>query len=559
MFVRAKNRGDKTYLQIVKNERVNGRVRQSVLMTLGRLDILQQTGQLDSLLRSGLRFTQRLHVLDAHAKGQCFRTATKIIGPALLFDKLWKEIGIKDVIEKLARQRRFEFSIERTIFCTVLHRLFSPGSDRAAEKWLENYRIAGVEKIPLHHFYRAMAWLGDLSAEASAQAEALPACLPPGQEGSHPPGYQKDVIEEALFLRRKDLFAKLDLVFFDTTSIYFEGQGGETLGKNGYSKDRRPDLKQIVVGMVLDDQGNPICSELFPGNTADITTLMPVAQRLKNKFGIQEVCIVADRGMISKKTIAAINELGWRHILGVRMRKIKEVRNQVLLAGGHYQEVFAKSIDNKASSPLKVKEVILGLRRYIVCLNEDQAAKDKADRETIIPALQAKLKQGDKSLINNRGYRQFLKSVKGHFEIDRAKVIEDERYDGIWVLTTNTDLSAADAALKYKQLWMVEDIFRTMKSVLQTRPIYHKCDETIRGHVFCSFLAIMLRKKIMDSIDPKRWKLEWADIVRDVDRIEEIEIIFNHKTFIIRTEAKGTAGKVFGAVGAALPPVLREK
>ncbi|MBI4725824.1 hypothetical protein HY768_01130 [candidate division TA06 bacterium] len=124
--------------------------------------------------------------------------ATKKIGPALLFDKLWKEIGIKDVIEKFARQRRFEFSLERIIFGTVLHRLFSPGSDRAAEKWLGDYRIARVDKIPLRHFYRALAWLG----------EALP-------EGSHPPGYRKDVIAEELFFRRKDLFAQLNLVFFD--------------------------------------------------------------------------------------------------------------------------------------------------------------------------------------------------------------------------------------------------------------------------------------------------------------------------------------------------------
>ena len=167
------------------------------------------------------------------------------------------------------------------------------------------------------------------------------------------------------------------------------------------------------------------------------------------------------------------------------------------------------------------------------------------------------MRAGDKSLVGNKGYRRFLQTTGKHFTIDQDKLEEEERYDGKWLLTTNTELAARDVALKYKQLWMVEDIFRSMKSLLETRPIYHKCDETIRGHVFCSFLALVLRKELQDRLERQGWSLEWADIIRDLDRLQEVEMGIEGKSYVVRTETKGTVGKVFQACGVALPPTLR--
>ena len=167
------------------------------------------------------------------------------------------------------------------------------------------------------------------------------------------------------------------------------------------------------------------------------------------------------------------------------------------------------------------------------------------------------MRAGDKSLVGNKGYRRFLRTTGEHFTIDQDKIEEEERYDGKWVLTTNTELATGEVALKYKQLWMVEDIFRSMKSLLETRPIYHKCDETIRGHVFCSFLALVLRKELQDRVERQGWSLEWADIIRDLDRLQEVEMSIQGKSYVVRTETKGTAGKVFQACGVALPPTLR--
>jgi len=546
VFVRTQTNGSRTYLLIVDNEWVDGKVKQRVLLRLGRLDELLATGRLDSLIQSLGRFSEKLAVLGAHARGDSITTRSARIGPALIFQRLWQACSIDKVLTTLLQGRRFEFSVERAIFLTVLHRLLAPGSDRAAEKWKDDYAIEGVADLDLHHLYRAMAWLG----------EALPQAQ---QDGATPfaPRTNKDLIEEALFARRRDLFSDLDLVFFDTTSIYFEGAGGETLGQRGHSKDHRPDLKQMVVGLVLDQNGDPVCSELWPGNTADVKSLVPIVERLKSRFGIGSVCIVADRGMISAETLAEVEKREWKYILGVRMRSSNEAK-AVVARAGRYAEVHPKSDDRNDPSPLQVKEVwVEDARRYVVCVNVDQATKDAHDRQAVVASLRDALGKGDKSLVGNKGYRKYLRAGGKQFAVDEDKIQEEARYDGKWVLTTNTDLPAREVALKYKQLWMVEEVFRSMKSLLDTRPIYHKCDETIRGHVFCSFLALLLRKELEDRLARKERKLEWADIIRDLDNLIEMEVAIGGKGYVFRGQASGGAGKVFQACGVALPPALR--
>ena len=293
--------------------------------------------------------------------------------------------------------------MERAIYLTVLHRLFASGSDRAAERWREAYRLPGTEELDLHHLYRAMAFLGQPEkAGAGVRVLGTPRCT-------------KDWIEEALFEQRRDLFSELNLVFFDTTSLYFEGEGGQEIGAYGHSKDHRPDLKQMVVGLVLDAQGWPLCCELWPGNTADSKTLLPVVARLQQRFGVRRMCIVADRGMISAETIAALEskELDCDYILGARMRRVKEVQEQILSDRRAYQEIVPERKTAKDPSPLKVKEVCVEGRRYIVCLNEEQRRKDAADRKAIVKHLREQLKQGDKQLIGNKGYRKYVKAGPG--------------------------------------------------------------------------------------------------------------------------------------------------
>jgi transposase len=429
----------------------------------------------------------------------------KKIGPALIFERLWDRTGIKRAIKKALKNRFYQFDIERAIFLTVLHRLLVSGSDRFCSRWHEDYIIDGVEGLDLHHLYRAMAFLGGVLDDQTHASPFAPRCI-------------KDLIEEEIFFFRRDLFAELDLVFFDTTSIYFEGRGGETLGRRGFSKDHRPDLKQMVVGVVLDNQGQPICCEMWPGNVADVTSLLPVVDEMKKRFSIKSFCIVADRGMISANTLEKLqsDDSPMYYILGARMRKSKTIRDKVLSTPGRYAEVREEGKSCQDPAPLQVKEVDLDGERYIICLNPRQARKEARDRQVIIESLKERIKSGPKSLVGNKGYRKYLKVDKDSVHINEEKVKSEARFDGKWVLQTNTKLSAANAALKYKQLWQVERVFRDVKSLLETRPIFHHHDETIRGHVFCSFLALVLRKELDRCLETAGHRFEWAEIKQDL-------------------------------------------
>jgi len=550
MFFRQKKSGDRVYLQIVENRWEQGRSKQRVIATLGRLDRLTESGQLDALLQSGAKFSESVMVLAAHREGEAPVVSTRRIGPALVFARLWEELQIPQVIRRLLAGRRLTLPIERILFLTVLHRLFASGSDRSCLRvWKQDHEIPGSETIVLHQIYRAMAWLGE-SLPKDQQAGATP----------FSPRCTKDAFEEAMFDRRRDLFSKLELVFFDTTSIYFEGEGGTDLGQYGHSKDHRPDRKQMVVGAVLDGEGRPLCCELWPGNVTDVKTLIPIVDRLRTRLQICSICIVADPGMISKETIAELQayERQVHYILGARLRNVKEIYETVLSRGGRYRGVHETRQKNTDPSPLKVKEVRVDDRRYVVCLNDEQVKKDRADREAIVSALREQVKQNAKSMVGNKGYRKYLKDDGKKFTIDEAKVKHDSRFDGKWVLQTDLDdTSAEDVALKYKQLWMVEEMFRTAKTLLETRPIYHHHDETIRGHVFCSFLALVLRKELHDRLALAGDTFEWAEILRDLEALQYVEVKHQGKRFLLRSEAQGSCGAVFRAAGVAIPPTIQ--
>jgi hypothetical protein len=548
MFFRVKSAGSYQYLQIVHSVRQGEKVRQQVFGTLGRLDELKASGRLEALMRSGLRHCENLVVIDAHAAGQTEAAKVLRIGPELVFGRLWEESGIQEVVQSLLQTRRYEFDVERAIYLTVLHRLFASGSDRAAERWREDYLIPGTEALDLHHLYRAMAFLGQEIEPKGQKTLGSARCL-------------KDLIEEELFERRRDLFTEVDLVFFDTTSLYFEGRGGESIGKRGHTKDHRPDLYQMVVGMVLDVEGRPICCEMWPGNTADVKTLLPVVKRMRERFRLREITVVADRGMVSQATLEAFEKSDpqVRYIVGVRMRRQKEVNISVLGSRARWFESVPERSNAKDPAPLKVKEVWVKERRYVVCLNEEERRKDAHDRQAIVAHLKEQLLCGDKSLVGNKGYRRYLKvEGSGHFVIDEKQVKAEERYDGIWVLRTNTVYNAETAAHVYKALWTVEDIIRTTKSIIETRPIYHKRDATIRGHVFCSFLALVLKQELESRMRRTDLEWEWKEVIRGLDALQQVEANFQGRRFLFRSQLTADASQAVRATGVAIPPTLRE-
>jgi len=486
---------------------------QRVIKALGRRDEVEASGLLDGLIASAARHSRRSIVLSSFYRGELPELHRLNIGPDLVFGRLWAETGCRDVLQSMLADRHFAFDVERAVYLTVLHRLMISGSDRHARDWLSRVRVPGAEGLDLDHAYKAMSWLGEIDVAGRSTAEA---------------------VEEALYRHRQPLFGAVSIAFFDTTSLWFEGAGGESLGQYGHSKDYRGHLKQVVLGIVLDDADRPIASFLMPGNTADVTLLLPVVKRLRERFGIAEACIVADRGMISADTIAALEAEKIQYILGVRERTSREVRAEVIEDDSLAVPLLIPR--QKGETELAIKETTIAGRRYVICRNEEEAKKDAVARAELVAGLERKLAQGDKALVANKGFRRFLKSPEGDgFVIDRAKVEADARFDGLFVLRTNTKIAALQVVLRYRNLLAVEDAFKTAKALLATRPIFHKTDAGIRGHVFCTFLALVLRKELFDRLAARRSRLEWQRVVDDLTDLSEINVEQDGRRARLRT------------------------
>jgi hypothetical protein len=525
MFFRAKKSGSKErpheYLQVVESYRDGKTVRQRILATLGRLDHLKASGQIEALMESLSRFSERLRVISATRDPKITSCTARLWGPPLVFGKLWERQRLPEVIHPLAAGRRFGFAIERTSFALALQRLCEPGSDLQGSQWLKTVECPGFEELALQHLYRTTGFLHEVRSE----------------------------LERELFFRDRDLFnQQLDLVFLDTTSTYVYRDEETEYRKRGYSRDRRPELPQFVLCVAVNAHGWPVAWEVFPGNTADIEAFSQVITKLRERFRIGRVVVVADRAMMAQKTTKALAEhksAPFDYVLGCRMRRQTEVTEEVLSRAGRYQEV---------ASNLKVKEVIVGDRRYVVCLNPEEAAKDERDRQAILTKLEETLTtKGPKAVIGNKGFARFLKVLKGGVTINQQAVDADRRLDGKFVLTTNTTLSPAEVAKTYKGLWRVERTFRKEKSTLEVRPIYHQRDETSIGHIVASFLALRLEVDLQARLDEKRVETSWPDLMRDLKQLQAIRMTLDGTPYLIRTDFQGVAYQALRVAGVRPP------
>jgi hypothetical protein len=527
MFVRVKRvksgRYTYNYLQVVETRRQQGRVRQHVVANFGRLDEVVESGNLDRVIEGLVAHSKTLRLIQTYRGGELQAEWDKVWGPVLVFERLWEELGLPDLLRGLVPRMRLGFDFERLIFAVVLQRILAPGSDRAGAKWIHTIHARGFEDLQLNHYYRALRVLWK----------------------------KKEAIEKALYYKGLDLFNQpLDLVFFDTTSLYFEGRGPGGLAKLGKSKDHRPDHPQVILGIVMRRDGLPISCEVWPGNTADVTRISLIAQSLRQRFNIEKVIVVCDRGMVSKKNLQTLTAMGFEYIVGVKMRGFLEVRSQVLGRQGRYRV---------ARENLHVKEVRVEDRRYVLCFNPEEAKKDRDDRQRIIAKIEKKLSEGGiKSLIPNRGYRRYLRVTGGIYDIDRKRIQAEERYDGKYVLRTTSDLSADEVALAYKNLTWIERLFREMKSLLETRPIYHHwVKDNVKGHIFGCFLALYVVVALRRKIEALGYKVEWEDLIRDLSQIRAIGLQLEGRRFLLRTDLTGDAHVAFKAMRLRPPPLAQ--
>lgn len=528
MFIREKrsvhNGATYTYLQVAESYREGPKVRQRVRATLGRREALVASGQLDGLIRSLAKFSERLRVVEVAQRSGLAAHTAKAWGPALVFGRLWERQGLPAILGSLAGERKFAFDVERAAFALALQRLVSPGSDLQGAGWLSTVEAPGFADLALQHLYRTTGFLAAV----------------------------RDDLERRLFERDRDLFDQhLDVVFIDTTSLYVYRDTETAWRKRGYSRDRRGDLPQFVLCVVVNDAGWPLAWEIFPGNMADAKAFRQVVQGLRERFSIRRTVVVADRGMMSqgnRRRLTEEAEAPYDYVLGCHLRREKEVREEVLGRLGVYQQ---------EDDGLEVQEVRVGDRRYVVCRNPAEAARDAAARESLLAKLETTLaRQGPKALVSNRGYARYLTMEKDSVSLNREAVEREARLDGLFVLTTNTDLPTPEVVRTYKSLWRVERAFREEKSTLSVRPIYHHRDDTSMGHIVASFLALRLEVDLQRRLDEHAVAVSWPDLMRDLGQVEAVEVELDGQQYRLRTDLVGCAGAAFAAAGVRPPSAV---
>jgi transposase len=522
-FIRRNKDGSaRVYLYLCRNYMSNGKERQELVAKLGRMDLLQGSGALDRLLASLSRYSERCWV-DVEGEGRL--SQGRAYGTALVLRRLWENLGLDKQLAQLQGNTEVRFSLEEAAFAMVLHRIVDPGSKRRTHSWMHKavYRPE-FNEIELHHLYRALGYL----------------------IGS------KDNIEQALFARGRDLFSLgVDLVLFDTTLVHFEGEGPEGLATFG-RPGNYPDCVKVLLGLVMTGDGFPVAHHVFPGNTADINAFRAELDDLRQRFPLRRVVIVADRGVVSEELIEELEVgkgkgLEWvDYILGMRLRKNKEVRDIVLSRAGRY---------HKVGENLWVKEVGVNGHHYVVCYNPEEEERDRQRRQEIIDRARQDLeKKGPQAFLVPRGLRRFVELRGGELVLKEASIREEARYDGKWVLRTNTNLRGFEVALAYKSLWQVERAFRQLKSGLEIRPVFLRLEDHVRGHILVCFLALVMEAALQRLLAATGSKSSYQEVLDDLAGVLAVRFEASGKAWLWRTELPGVANDAFRAVGLRPPP-----
>lgn len=543
MYVRTISRHNKngtttTYVQLAHNVRDpnSGYARAQVLYTFGRADSLDVEA-IRRLVRSLCRFISPEEALETQASLKTGVSGLKFIkslplGGAYVLRKLWERLGLEKVISEALAQREFASPVEWAIFAMVSNRALAPDSKRRVEEWVrEDVALGNPEPISLQHLYRAMDFL--LEHEERVQRE--------------------------VFYQTADLFnLEVDLLFFDTTTTYVESDEEDEFRRYGYSKDKRPDLPQVVIGLAVTKEGLPVRCWVLPGDTQDMTTV----ERVKNDllgWKLSRCIWVMDRGMSSEANRVILQKAGGHYILGEKLRDNQEAHQQALSSKGRYQKVREN---------LEVKEIVVGQgerrRRFVLVRNLEQAEKDKATREKTLQRIEeALLALGDQkgkahkkavcALLSHRTMGRYIKQLRnGRLKINLAKVKEEEKLDGKYLLSTSDDtLSSEDVALGYKSLMEVERAFRTLKTTLDLRPFFHRKEERIRAHVLLCCLALLLVR-----IVERETGETWDSIRSHLERLHLVEFSSKQGRVLQRTELTAEQANILKKLKINPPPLI---
>ena len=514
-----KDGSKREYLFLVEAVRTTeGKVRQKVIGTVGRLDVLKASGSLERIRNSLEKFLSGRTPLKTLRESLTFRWA-KRFGAVFFLRQIWN---------KWKYQNLFNQYIEKwneAIFCMVANRLLDPKSKLGIEEWKKQYYVPAWNNLKAHTFYRAMDDLIEKEKE----------------------------IESQLANQVSTLFSgDTSMVMFDTTSVKHWGEGEYAdILEYGYSKEKRGDLPQVIVGALMTGDGIPFGHRVWKGNQSDIKSFAETIETAKERYGLTRVIWVADRGMVSAKNIELLEELKLEYIFGVRMRHLEEsVRYRLLKENDDFKIV---------NDVLRVKEVKVDKLRYVVCFNPWEAKNQKRKREYFKKILEKKVAfDTAKSFLIKNGYKKYL-DLKGDLSIDWNRFEKEEIYDGKWVLLTNTSLQDKEIGKAYKDLWRIEQAFRTLKSPLAVDPMFHWTEKRIRAHIFICFIALQIHLLIKKQLQSKKQILSVPSMLAELDQIHSINQVLGEKDSIIHlTEISSRAKEILNNFGFPEPIKLQD-
>ena len=535
---------DVEYYQLCESYRIDGNnSKRKVLANLGRKNDPKTIKKLERVVSQLADAAGMKDIVNLST--DIATTWSKHIGPKLVFRKLWEDLKLDFI---------FHGNYHEHIFMMVLNRLCDPHSKLACMKWKEEVYEPMWDDIKLHDLYLALDWLMK----------------------------NKESIEVQIFNNVRNIFNQsIDLMLFDTTSVSYWGEGeySPNLLKFGHSKEKRSDLKQLVVGLLMTGAGIPVGHEVFSGNQVDVRNFPQIISKVKDKFGlVSRIVWVCDRGMISEANISLLETIKHEYIIGVRMRMMNDAQKQVLLVDKlkdfkkihdnlYVTEVILdvkvelpeeeeKKEGNESTGKKKKKEKKTKIvkRRFIVCYNPKQAEEDAIKREYFKRIIQNKvLHSTDKSWIVKNGYKKYIKLKEDIIEsVDYDKLEKEKIYDGKWVLLTNTELSYEEVAKYYKSLWQIESAFRELKSSLDVKPMYHWVERRIKAHVFICFLALVMELGFRNKLGEK---VSYIDVMNDLKKLQATLVKVKDKEVVKRNEPVGMANIAISQLKLELPGI----
>ena len=527
----SRNSRGRAYLQIVRSYRQGGKVRQEVLFTLGRLDVLQATGQIDGLVAALGRYATRQQLVDLSqdvAIEQVYH-----LGAAHVVSRMLERLKLTAMFDRLAAKHpRMKWPWVAIITGMILSRFIEPCSKRRLnmEQWGRIYPgILEREAPPLKSFYRAMDVLWK----------------------------HREEIEAGLFDRggHRDLFNReLDVVFYDLTTLYFESTNatdGE-LRRFGYSKEHRNDCTQVILGLLVDREGVPVGYQLFPGNTYEPHSLPKILEKLKAKDHIQRVIMVADRGLVTEENVGELRQAGMDFILGMKLWSMSTQEQEAVLDKSQYRAI------NKDGTCL-IRETTHNGERLILTWSQTRAERDAKIREKVLERLRAQLtpKPTVKRFVTNKGYRQYLKGLDaGQPALDEQAILESQKRDGFFGVLTSVpaeQMKGEEVYDRYRDLWHVEDAFGEIKGPLETRPMFHWVDPRIQSHVLICLLAYYVEAIMVREFRKAQGGFTVGQWFRALNQVYAIPVDVRGTRAWVRNEMKGIAAEGYELMGLKLP------